>query len=90
VAAAKEIAGGKVGVLHGHTVEARFGRLRSLRLELARKNHWPAYCVLQDSTLLEIARTRPQTIRELLEIKGMGPKRAERYGVELLAELAKE
>jgi len=90
VSAAREIAGGKVGVLHGHTVEARFERLRSLRLELARKNHWPAYCVLQDSTLLEIARTRPQTMRALLEIKGMGPKRAERYGVELLAELAKE
>jgi ATP-dependent DNA helicase RecQ len=90
VAAAKEIAGGKVGILHGPTVEARFERLRSLRLELARKSHWPAYCVLQDSTLLEIARTRPRTMRELLEIKGMGPKRAERYGEELLAELAKE
>jgi hypothetical protein len=29
-------------------------------------------------------------MRELLEIKGMGPKRAERYGKELLAEIAKE
>ncbi len=71
-------------------VEARFERLRTLRLELARKNHWPAYCVLQDATLLEIARSQPRTMRELLEIKGMGPKRAEKYGKELLAELAKE
>ena len=90
VAAAKEVAGGKVGVLHGRAVEARFERLRTLRLELARKNHWPAYCVLQDATLLEIARSQPRTMRELLEIKGMGPKRAERYGKELLAELARE
>ncbi len=68
----------------------RFERLRTLRLELARKNNWPAYCVLQDATLLEIARSQPRTMRELLEIKGMGPKRAEKYGKELLAELAKE
>ena len=72
VAAAKEIAGGKVGVLHGRAVEARFERLRTLRLELARKHQWPAYCVLQDATLLEIARCRPRHMRELLEIKGMG------------------
>jgi ATP-dependent DNA helicase RecQ len=90
VAAAREVAGGKVGVLHGRAVEARFERLRTLRLELARKHQWPAYCVLQDATLLEMARSRPQTMRELLEIKGMGPKRAERFGEELLAELARE
>jgi ATP-dependent DNA helicase RecQ len=90
VAAAKETAGGKVGVQHGRAVEARFERLRTLRLELARKHQWPAYCVLQDATLLEIARSQPRTMRELLEIKGMGPKRAERFGKELLAELARE
>jgi len=90
VRAAKEVAGGKVGVLHGKIVEARFERLRTLRLDLARKNHWPPYCVLQDTTLLEIARVQPRTMRELLEIKGMGPKRAERFGKELLAELANE
>jgi ATP-dependent DNA helicase RecQ len=90
VAAAREVAGGKVGVVHGRAVEARFERLRTLRLELARKHQWPAYCVLQDATLLEIARSRPKSMRELLEIKGMGPKRAERFGKELLAELARE
>ena len=90
VEAAREIAGGKVAVLHGRAVEARFERLRTLRLDLARRNHFPAYCVLQDATLLEIARTQPRTMRQLLEIKGMGPKRAERYGKDLLAELAKE
>jgi superfamily II DNA helicase RecQ len=90
VAATREVAGGKVGAVHGPAVEARFERLRTLRLELARKHQWPAYCVLQDATLLEIARSRPRTMRELLEIKGMGPKRAERFGKELLAELARE
>jgi len=90
VAASQKVAGGKVGALHGRAVEQRFERLRTLRLDLARKNHWPAFCVLQDETLLEIARAQPRNMRELLEIKGMGPKRAERYGKELLAEIAKE
>jgi ATP-dependent DNA helicase RecQ len=90
VAAAKEVAGGKVGTSHGRAVEARFERLRTLRLELARKNSWPPYCVMHDDTLLEIALARPRNMRELLEIKGMGAKRAERYGRELLSELAKE
>jgi len=70
-------------------VEARFERLRKWRLELARKHRWPPYCVLQDATLLEIARARPRAMRELLQIKGMGPTRVEKYGEELLAELAK-
>jgi superfamily II DNA helicase RecQ len=90
VAASKEVAGGKVGSAHGPAVEARFERLRSMRLELARANNWPAYCVLHDSTLLEIARVRPQTMRELLQVKGMGPKRAELFGKELLVELSKD
>jgi hypothetical protein len=90
VAASQKVAGGKVGALHGRAVEQRFERLRTLRLDLARKNRWPAFCVLQDETLLEIARAQPRNMRELLEIKGMGPKRAERYGKELLAEIAKE
>jgi ribonuclease D len=90
VAAAKLVAGRKVGTTYGSAVEARFERLRTLRLELARKNRWPAYCVLQDAALLEIARLQPRTMRELLAIKDMGPKRAEKYGIELLAELAKE
>jgi ribonuclease D len=86
----QNISRAKVGGLHGSAVEARFERLRMVRLRLASKNHWPAYCVLQNATMLEIARLRPRTMRELLEIKGMGPKRAENFGKELLAELAKE
>jgi ATP-dependent DNA helicase RecQ len=90
VAAAKEIAGGKVGALHGRAVEARFERLRTLRLDLARKHSWKAFQILHDATLLEIARTQPRTMRELLEIKGIGSKKAEAFGKELLAEIAKE
>jgi ATP-dependent DNA helicase RecQ len=90
VDSAKKITGGKVAALHGPTVEARYERLRTLRLELARARGWRAFRVLHDSTLLEIARQRPRTLRELREIKGIGEKKAEEFGKELLAELAKE
>ena len=90
VAAAREVAGGKVGALHGPAVEARFERLRTLRLELARARGWKAFQVLHDATLAELARTRPRTLGELMEIKGIGQRKAEEFGKELLAALARE
>ena len=89
VAAAKEVAGGKVGAAHGPAVEVRFERLRTLRLELARTRGWRAFRVFHDTTLLEIARVHPHTMRELLQIKGIGKKKAEEFGEQLLAELTK-
>jgi ATP-dependent DNA helicase RecQ len=90
VAAAKEVAGGKAGILHGPQVEDRFERLRTLRLELARARGWRAFRILHDTTLLEVARVRPRTMRELMEIKGIGKQKAEDFGNELLAEMANE
>jgi ATP-dependent DNA helicase RecQ len=90
VAAAKLVAGGKVGEAYGSEVEARFERLRTLRLELARERGWSAFRILHDSTLLDVARTRPRTERELMKIKGIGEQKAADFGKELLAELAKE
>jgi ATP-dependent DNA helicase RecQ len=89
VSAAKEVAGGKVGAVHGPAVEARFERLRTLRLELARERGWKAFQVLHDSTLVEIARVRPRSIDELMGIPGIGKRKAEEFGKELLAELTK-
>jgi ATP-dependent DNA helicase RecQ len=90
VAASREVAGGKVGTVYGSAVEARFERLRTLRLEMARARGWRAFQVLHDATLVEIARARPRTMRELLEIRGIGQQKAEEFGQELLAELAKD
>jgi superfamily II DNA helicase RecQ len=41
--------------------------------------------VLHDRTLAEIARARPATPRQLLEIGGMGPAKVERFGEAILA-----
>jgi len=64
---------------------ALFERLRRWRGEQARKQRVPAYVVLHNSHLEEISARKPTTIHELGAIKGVGLRRAARYGDELLA-----
>ena len=45
----------------------------------------PAYVVLHDSTIDGIASTRPATLAELRGIAGIGDKKLEHYGDELIA-----
>jgi DNA helicase-2/ATP-dependent DNA helicase PcrA len=61
--------------------------LKAWRRERARADGVPAYVVLHDSTLAEIAAKNPQSLLELSRVKGMGPTKLERYGDELLAVL---
>ena len=60
--------------------EQLFERLRQLRSELARKEKLPAYCVFPDRTLAELARRRPASESDLLDIPGVGPAKAAKYG----------
>ncbi len=64
---------------------ALFERLKSWRSEQAKAQQVPAYVVLHNSHLEEIAARRPRTIHELGSIKGIGLRRAARYGDDLLA-----
>ena len=45
----------------------------------------PAYRVIPNKTLLEIATKIPRTREELMAIKGFGEARWEKYGAEILA-----
>src|SRR5574337_188119 len=63
-------------------------RLRDWRLERSRADAVPAYVVLHDATLRELASIRPSTKAELAGVKGFGPVKLERYGEDLLAVLA--
>jgi ATP-dependent DNA helicase RecQ len=62
-----------------------FERLRAWRGDQARRQQIPAYVVLHNSHLEEIARRKPRSVHELGSIKGIGLRRAARYGDELLA-----
>jgi ATP-dependent DNA helicase RecQ len=64
--------------------------LRSWRLERSREDGVPAYVVLHDATIRELAAVRPQTLAELAGVKGLGPVKVERYGEAVLAVLASQ
>ena len=59
-------------------------RLRSWRSEVARERGVPAYVVLHDSTIDGIVRAWPTTLDELRGVPGIGDKKLEHYGAELL------
>lgn len=60
-------------------------KLRTWRSEVARKHGVPAYVVLHDATIDGIASLRPRTQEQLRGIAGIGDKKLERYGRELIA-----
>src|ERR1700676_1647672 len=62
--------------------------LREWRVNLAKEQHVPAYVILHDSTLDAICRQRPATMADLLEVPGIGERKAERFGVRILALVA--
>jgi ATP-dependent DNA helicase RecQ len=59
--------------------------LRAWRSEVARKRGVPAYVVLHDSTIDGVASLRPTTLAQLRGIPGIGDKKLEHYGDELIA-----
>nr|WP_281496771.1 ATP-dependent DNA helicase UvrD2 [Ornithinimicrobium sp. F0845] len=68
--------------------EATFERLREWRLEVSREQNVPAYVVFTDATLTAIAELTPKTTAALAEIAGVGPRKLELYGADVLAVLA--
>ena len=58
--------------------------LKAWRRDEARSQGVPAYVILHDSTLVEIARTRPRDLDALGGLGGIGVKKLERYGHALL------
>lgn len=57
-----------------------FESLRTLRRELAEKEHVPAYIIFGDATLRELARVRPTTMPSFGGIRGVGHKKLSDYG----------
>jgi DNA topoisomerase-3 len=63
------------------SVDSRFETaLRAWRLEEARRRGVPAFRILTDKVLREIAITQPATADELLAIPGIGMSTVEKYG----------
>jgi ATP-dependent DNA helicase RecQ len=63
--------------------------LREWRRGMAKEKNVPAYIVLHDSSLEEICRRKPKFYAELLQIAGIGERKAEIFGQPILDALEK-
>jgi len=61
--------------------------LREWRRNMARENKVPAYIILHDTTLEELCRRRPATLPALKQVPGIGERKADVYGAEILQAL---
>jgi ATP-dependent DNA helicase RecQ len=62
-----------------------FEKLRWWRMETARSHNLPAYVIFHDNTLREIARAGPATLDDLRLVSGVGEKKLESYGAQIIA-----
>ncbi len=58
--------------------------LRKYRRELADRRSVPAYVIFTDATLREIAVHQPKSRTELLNVRGIGTEKAEKYGAAII------
>ena len=58
--------------------------LRAWRSEVAREHNLPAYIVFNDATLAQMAQQAPSSLDALSGISGVGAKKLEAYGREIL------
>jgi len=66
-----------------------FEELRVLRMEIARRRRVPPYVIFHDTTLREIARSKPKTKEDLRHVYGVGDRKAEDLGEMVLAVVAR-
>lgn len=64
--------------------QTTFTYLRQWRSEVARSHEVPAYVIFHDATLREIALKQPQSLDELGHINGVGARKLEAYGEDIL------
>ena len=62
-----------------------FERMRALRKRIAGEQNIPPYIVFSDATLRELARNRPSTPQEMLEVKGVGKAKLEAFADDFLS-----
>ncbi|PVY91254.1 ATP-dependent DNA helicase RecQ [Acidovorax sp. 99] len=68
----------------GPDAQVRFINLKAWRAEVAREHNLPAYVIFHDATLAAIAERNPASLDDLQGISGMGAKKLEAYGAEVL------
>jgi ATP-dependent DNA helicase RecQ len=70
------------------SAQQRFAALKSWRAEIARAHNLPAYVVFHDATLAAMAQQQPTSLGDLATISGVGAKKLEAYGQDILRVIA--
>jgi len=68
--------------------QARFDALKAWRAEVAKEHNLPAYVIFHDATLAAIAAAGPRSVDDLHGISGIGARKLEAYGDEVLRVVA--
>jgi ATP-dependent DNA helicase RecQ len=64
--------------------QARFAALKAWRAEVAKEHNLPAYVIFHDATLAAIAERAPQSLEDLQGVSGLGAKKLEAYGADVV------
>ena len=62
--------------------------LKKWRLQVAKTQSVPAYVILHDATIEELCRRQPRSMADLIGVHGIGERKAQRFGAELLTLIA--
>ena len=68
--------------------QQRYLALKTWRAEVAKEHNLPAYVIFHDATLVAIAERAPQSLDDLQGLSGIGAKKLEAYGEEVLRVMA--
>ena len=68
--------------------QQRYAALRDWRSEVAKSHNLPAYVIFHDATLAAIAQRAPASLDDLQGISGIGARKLEAYGAEVLRVVA--
>jgi ATP-dependent DNA helicase RecQ len=72
------------GKVSAQTDSALLQHMREWRRGFARQRGVPAFMILNDASLADLCRKEPQNLDELLEVTGIGEKKAQSFGKEIL------
>lgn len=76
------------GLILDEIQEQRYETLRKWRKEKAKELDAPAFVVFSDQTLRQLAIRNPQSLDEMKDVYGIGDAKLEKFGWDVLAELA--
>lgn len=72
------------GMSNGAADNTLFETLRRLRMEIAKEENVPPYIVFTDKTLMHMCIVKPETREQLLQVSGVGERKAQKYGERFL------